>query len=386
MVLLLLMIGVVQIGEASPLSASFTWTSVCGNQIQFTDTSSGNPGSWQWSFGNNGNTGDYSSHFQNPSVFINTGTHTVSLTINNGSQSSTTSQTVTVTPPTTPLSASFTTTPSSGTVPLTVQFTDTSTSLTCPINRWSWSFGDGSGVSTLQNPTYTYTKPCNGGTRTFPVTLTVYNGFYITGNYGGMTPYTSVYTASTTNNIVITAPSDPDSSFTATPTSGPAPLSVDFIDTSSNNPTIWSWNFGDGTGSNQKNPSHNYTISGVYTVTMQASSSTTCNPTNPATSTITVLSPLAPGTTTQTLTPNQTGTTAISTTSVTAQTTLPDSSSTQTVTATPTGFHYTPRPTATTIKAFTSIPINTPTQKSPIGIEFGILAIGAGILIIRKQS
>ena len=350
------MIGVVQIGEASPLSASFTWTSVCGNQIQFTDTSSGNPGSWQWSFGNNGNTGDYSSHFQNPSVFINTGTHTVSLTINNGSQSSTTSQTVTVTPPTTPLSASFTTTPSSGTVPLTVQFTDTSTSLTCPINRWSWSFGDGSGVSTLQNPTYTYTKPCNGGTRTFPVTLTVYNGFYITGNYGGMTPYTSVYTASTTNNIVITAPSDPDSSFTATPTSGPAPLSVDFIDTSSNNPTIWSGIL--VMGQDRIKRIHHTTTLFLAYIPLQ------CRLRVPLpaiqrilpSSTITVLSPLAPGTTTaQTLTPNQTGTATFNSANDKRYRTnnrCQIRSSTQTVTATPTGFHFTPRPTATTIKGF----------------------------------
>ena len=116
----------------------------------------------------------------------------------------------------------------------------------------------------------------------------------------------------------------------------------------------------------------------------------TCNPTNPATSTITVLSPLAPGTTTSpTPSLNQTATITTSTTlpptTVTEQTTLPSVTMAQTVTATPSGFYYTPKPTVTTMKVFTSIPTSTPTQKSPFGIEFSILAISAAILIVRSQ-
>ena len=72
-------------------------------------------------------------------------------------------------------------------------------------------------------------------------------------------------------------------------------------------------------------------------------------------------------------------------TTVTEQTTLPSVTMAQLVTATPSGFYYTPKPTVTTMKVFTSIPTSTPTQKSPFGIEFSILAISAAILIVRSR-
>ena len=152
------------------------------------------------------------------------------------------------------------------------------------------------------------------------------------------------------------------------------------------------WNFGDGTTSTLKNPSHSYTISGVYTATLQALRDTMIFVIEliQLNTTITVLSPLAPGTTTSpTPSLNQTATITTSTTlpptTVTEQTTLPSVTMAQTVTATPSGFYYTPKPTVTTMKVFTSIPTSTPTQKSPFGIEFSILAISAAILIVRSQ-
>ena len=182
-------------------------------------------------------------------------------------------------------------------------------------------------------------------------------------------------------------------SFTATPTSGPAPLVVQFMDTSTSNPTSWWWSFGDGTNANAKNPTHTYSISGVFTATLEVTRGTGSAGTdlnNLATTTITVLSPLAPGTTTSpTLSPNQTATittsTTLPTTSVTQQTALPAATLTESITATPSGFYYTPKPTVTTMKTFTPIPTVTPTQKSPLGIEFSILAISAVILIVRSQ-
>ena len=362
-------IGFFQVVGASPVVANFAWTAVCGNSFQFTDTSTGNPTSWVWTLGGGGESLD-----QNPYVSIPIGTQTVTLTVGNGTQYfSTVSKTVVSTPPSVP-TASFTATSTSGTLSQTFQFTDTSSSTNCPISRWLWSFGDGD-TSVNQNPIYTFTKTCSiyTGNRTFPVTLTV---------------YTSDGTQATTINNIVTGPPVPVSSFTATPTSGPAPLSVQFNDASSNSPTIWYWQFGDGTTSTQQNPVHNYTISGVYTVTMGASISQTCNP-PVATNTITVLSPLAPtaATTTQTATITTTTTpTSLLTTTVTAQTTLPAASLTTMVTATPSGFYYTPRPTVTTMKVFTPIPTVTPTQKSPLGIEFSILAICIGILIIQRKS
>jgi PKD repeat protein len=62
----------------------------------------------------------------------------------------------------------------------------------------------------------------------------------------------------------------PVADFTATPLSGAHPLSVAFTDTSSNTPTSWAWNFGDGGTSTAQNPSHSYTAAGIYTVTLTA--------------------------------------------------------------------------------------------------------------------
>lgn len=48
---------------------------------------------------------------------------------------------------------------------------------------------------------------------------------------------------------------------------------LQFTDFSSNVPTSWSWDFGDGTTSNQQNPSHTYATAGVYTVTLTVTNS-----------------------------------------------------------------------------------------------------------------
>ncbi len=65
----------------------------------------------------------------------------------------------------------------------------------------------------------------------------------------------------------------PFADFTANPTSGEAPLNVQFTDQSTNSPTLWSWNFGDGNTSTQQNPSHTYQNAGSYSVSLQVSNS-----------------------------------------------------------------------------------------------------------------
>jgi PKD repeat protein len=85
----------------------------------------------------------------------------------------------------------------------------------------------------------------------------------------------------------------PVASFTANPTSGTMPLSVSFTDTSTGNPTSWSWDFGDGSPlSTLKNPGHNYTVAGTYTAKLTVSNS---GGSNTAQATITVNPPTVPG-------------------------------------------------------------------------------------------
>lgn len=79
----------------------------------------------------------------------------------------------------------------------------------------------------------------------------------------------------------------PTASFTAVPTNGQAPLTVQFTDTSTGSPTSWSWDFGDTGTSTAQNPSHTYSSAGTYTVKLTAANA---NGSGTATGTITVTS------------------------------------------------------------------------------------------------
>ncbi|MCW2576975.1 MAG: hypothetical protein JWR28_1124 [Modestobacter sp.] len=77
----------------------------------------------------------------------------------------------------------------------------------------------------------------------------------------------------------------PTAAFTASPTSGTAPLAVQFTDTSTGSPTSWSWAFGDGATATTQNPAHTYTAAGSYVATLTA---TNAGGSNSTTRTITV--------------------------------------------------------------------------------------------------
>ncbi|MDD4137693.1 MAG: PKD domain-containing protein [Methanoregula sp.] len=63
----------------------------------------------------------------------------------------------------------------------------------------------------------------------------------------------------------------PSASFTSNITTGTTvPFSVQFIDTSGNDPVSRVWSFGDGGSSTEQDPSHTYTAAGTYTVTLTA--------------------------------------------------------------------------------------------------------------------
>lgn len=153
---------------------------------------------------------------------------------------------------TTPV-ANFSGTPTSGDRPLVVNFSDLSTNNP---SGWSWDFGDGN-TSGSQNPSNTYTA---AGTYTVSLTAS---------NCAGSDAATQV------GYITVTEPPctdvTPVAAFSGSPTSGDAPLSVNFTDASSNNPDVWSWDFGDGGSSSSQNPGYVYTSAGTYTVSLTAS-------------------------------------------------------------------------------------------------------------------
>jgi PKD repeat protein len=67
--------------------------------------------------------------------------------------------------------------------------------------------------------------------------------------------------------------------FTASPRQGDPPLEVTFTDHSTGTPTSWSWDFGDGMTSTERNPVHTYTEPGRYSVTLTVANATGTNTT-----------------------------------------------------------------------------------------------------------
>jgi len=228
--------------------------------------------------------------------------------------------TVTVANQPNPPIAQFTADVQSGCESISVQFTDLSTNNP---TEWLWDFGDGN-TSTEQSPLHTYNAPGQ-----YTVSLTVSNadgedvaeteGYItvwqnptvelsmtptsnesasdgsVTANAGGgSSPYlyewsngalganlidvtpgdycVTVYDAngcSVTACIAVTVNTGdplPVASFSMSVASGCAPLSVLFTDESTNEPTSWSWEFGDGNSSSEQNPTHTYATPGIYTV------------------------------------------------------------------------------------------------------------------------
>ena len=62
----------------------------------------------------------------------------------------------------------------------------------------------------------------------------------------------------------------PTANFTSNVINGTSPLSVQFNDISTGNPTSWIWYFGDSLNSTEQNPVHNYSTAGTYNVSLTA--------------------------------------------------------------------------------------------------------------------
>ena len=141
-----------------------------------------------------------------------------------------------------PVSANFSANVTICEVPFTVHFTDMSTGN--PVG-YAWDFGDGN-ISYDKNPVYTYYNP---GIYTVQETVS-----------------TSWSRDAKDISGYITAGTVPTAQFSANPPSGPMPLTVTFCDTSTGQPTVWQWDFGDNSTSDEQNPVHSYNSAGNYSV------------------------------------------------------------------------------------------------------------------------
>ena len=93
------------------------------------------------------------------------------------------------------------------------------------------------------------------------------------------------------------AAADPVAGFTAAPTSGTAPVTVNFTNTSTGTPTLtYAWDFGDParastTPRRATNPSHTYSSAGTYTVKLTTTNGNSVSDTNTQANLITVAGP-----------------------------------------------------------------------------------------------
>jgi subtilisin family serine protease/PKD repeat protein len=232
-----------------------------------------------------------------------------------------------------------------------------------------WSAGDPETAITLYNyaigtgPAKTdvvnWTATSLTSTTRVSLTLTAGQTYYVSvkaRNEAGLWSEAGV-----SNAVVAGSGSCPVAGFTAAPTSGTVPLSVQFTDTSSGTVSARMWLFGDGGSSTAITPTHNYTATGVYTVSLAVAgpggADALVRP-----SFIAVTQPLPTATPTSSATPTPTATPTATPTSTPSVTPTPTSTPTETPTVTPTPTSTpTETPTTTPTPTNTPKPTNTPT-------------------------
>ena len=215
--------------------------------VQFSDLSLNETFGRTWTFGDGNSSTDPNPIY----TYNNAGTYNVNLTASNENGTNITSKTITVTAPqTSGLKINdFKADVTSGYEPLKVNFTSDVSGK--PI-MWTWKFEKYFTLS-FKVGTSTHTFLQDG---VYDVTLTVRDA---KGHTDKMTKKAYI--------TVLKVPV-PKASFIGTPTSGKAPLTVQFTDLSTNSPTNWFWTFGDGHVSTKQNPVHKYERAGKYVVTL----------------------------------------------------------------------------------------------------------------------
>ena len=145
-------------------------------------------------------------------------------------------------PPSATVSASPTQTCNSS---LTVNFTGSGSSTNGAVT-YAWYFGNG-GTSAQQNPTENY----NSG---------IYNPILVVTDSLGCQD-------TATTQVAVT---NVQAAFTSSTTQACSGIAVQFTD-QSNFASAWNWDFGDGGTSTLQNPTHTYTNTGTYTVSLNVS-------------------------------------------------------------------------------------------------------------------
>jgi PKD repeat protein len=296
--------------------ADFSGSPTAGNApltVDFTDLSAGSPTSWSWDFGD----GVGTSTAQNPSyTYTSDGVYTVELTATNAHGSDTETKAGYITVQDLQIVRSYAGADLSVAGSVSGDFTDTHASdnvreaitevaygghprKTYSYLEHQWQFNvtggtavdfyleayrpassDGDNftfaystdlatwytlatVASATEQVYHYSMPTN-------TSGTVYVRVVDTVRTWGTTANDAVYVDEMYFES-LTTPQPPVADFAGNPTSGYAPLTVQFTDTSTGLPTSWSWDFGDGVGaSSEQNPSYTYTSIGTYTVSLTA--------------------------------------------------------------------------------------------------------------------
>jgi gliding motility-associated-like protein len=248
---LLISVSINSKGQSASFTSSLNPVTGCVPvTVQFNNTSTGNSSNL-WDFGDaSGN-----STATNPShTYSIPGTYTVTLTINSNGPTATNTITVHGIP-----DAGFTESTDTICIGNAVVFTDTSHANDGNIIKWKWDFGDG-GIDSTTGGVISHTYNTAG---TYSVSVQVFNTY---GCYDNTTVSHQIHVVN-----------GPTANFSMAPTFACAPPAlVQFTNSTSNNSGVtYLWNFGDpGSGtadtSTATDPSHSFTTTGTFTITLSA--------------------------------------------------------------------------------------------------------------------